>query len=396
VVLVSPGDELSGPVVPAAHRQRRARLILDAYSALSLDAMAIGERDREAGVDLTRMARRALVERAGVKVGIFSVDLDDTAEMAPLLLREATGLRKRGASLVVALVHGGSQRTRALMADTRAPIDVAIASHSAFSSPLPERGGSTWVVECPPQGKQLCELDLHIVDGKLSFEDVGLRGQLSATMDDQQQELIDVGTRAQAAVGQLKEFYLQRQRQLEASLASERKQLDALPQGAGASWLENKQTPLGTEIADDPKLLELVRHYKEDVAKIPVGPPLPLVTGFAGQDACRGCHAAAVAFWKQTKHAHAMADLVAKHQDQDAACVGCHITAGLRGLPDVQCEACHGPSARHVSQPNGRGLTVRDPAEAVCRTCHTQQQSVDWQFAAFRSAILGPGHGKRR
>ena len=64
VILVSAGDDLTGPQVPASQRERRAKLILDAYDLLGLDAMGLGELDRQVGIDLKRVKTSAMVTRA--------------------------------------------------------------------------------------------------------------------------------------------------------------------------------------------------------------------------------------------------------------------------------------------------------------------------------------------
>ena len=68
VLFLDAGDELTGPQVLAQQKVPRARLILDVYKALGLDAMAIGEKDREAEVDLKRLHGGAVVTVWGARV----------------------------------------------------------------------------------------------------------------------------------------------------------------------------------------------------------------------------------------------------------------------------------------------------------------------------------------
>ena len=395
VVFVSAGDDLDGPQVPPQQKKLRAGLILDAYKEMGIEAMDLGEKDHVVGVDVTRVRGKALVDRAGLKLGVFSLDLDASQD----LRTPAESLRKQGANLVVALVHGGLPRVRETLEHQPAPIDVAVASHTAFGTQMPERAGQTWIVEAAAQSKQLGELDLHILDGKLAFQDVGMRGQLENMLWDQEQEISDLDARANSAQGQVRDFYQKRVQQVRDSMARERQQLAALPADAAASWIENKQVPLGAEIANDEDVGELVAAYKAQVAKLP--PPATALAaggtmGYAGVDACVSCHPAEVSFWKKTKHAHAFAALAKDNHQKDIACTPCHVTAGLMGLPDVQCESCHGGAARHAAQPKTAGLVMRTSTEGQCKTCHTKERSTEFDYKTFLSAVVGPGHGQKR
>jgi Cytochrome c554 and c-prime len=219
---------------------------------------------------------------------------------------------------------------------------------------------------------------------------------LEALLWDQDQEVYDLAARADSAQGQVREFYLKRMQQVRDNMTRERAQLAALPADTAASWMENKQVPLGAEIPDDEDIAKLITTYKKEVAKLP--PPLTaaagggLNTGYAGVDACVSCHAAEVAFWKRTKHARAVASLAKDNHQKDVSCIPCHVTAGLIGLPDVQCESCHGPAAKHVAQPNMPGLVMRTSTEAQCRTCHTKERSTEFEFKTFMTAVIGKGH----
>ena len=397
VLVVDAGDSLDGGTVPAAQRPMRGRFLLEAYAALGMDAMGVGERERSSGVDLGRIRTRALVTRGGIPIGVFALDLDQTNDPAAALRASAAALRRKGARLVVALVHGGMPRAREIFRSSAPGVDVAVVSHTGAGTTLVDRAGATWLVEAFPQAKQVGVLDLHILDDRLSFQDFGLRGQLETTLFDQEQELLDLDARAAGATAErLRAFYENRKKQVEGLMADERRQLQVLPTTLDKSWLENRQVPLGPELGDQPAMARLVAGYKAEVAKLPAVPAAqaaPSSLGYSGGDACRGCHAAAFALWKTTRHAHAFATLVGKHQERDASCVGCHVTAGLTGLPDVQCEACHGPGGRHLVQPHLPGLVQRSPSETQCRSCHTPKQTTEWDFASFRAAVLGPGHG---
>jgi cytochrome c554/c'-like protein len=396
VLVVDAGDELSGPTVPPAQRRLRAHLILDVFDRFGVQAMALGERDHEAGPDLglalAHIPQRARTRVAGIETGAFALDLDAAPDGAAALRREAAAAKRSGAELVVALLHGGLDKARqALRGAEPSGVTVAIVSHG-FGPPAPEQVGGAWLAECAPQGKQFCQLDLHVLDGKLEFADAGPRAQIEALLAGEQQAIADITTRQAASSPALHDFYERQKDQVKQQIADGEKALATRAPSATGSWLEARQTPLGTEVPDLPAIAELVARYKSEVAKLPPSPPPPS-GGYAGIDACRGCHAPAVAFWQRTRHARAWASLAKTHQQNDAACVHCHVTGGQVALPDIQCEACHGPSAPHIGDPRLKGLVIRDPAEPVCTACHTKDQTGAWELAAFRKAILGPGHG---
>lgn len=111
---------------------------------------------------------------------------------------------------------------------------------------------------------------------------------------------------------------------------------------------------------------------------------------FLGVSTCGRCHAETVAQWRHTAHAHAMQTLAQEGKETDPACIGCHVTVGetwadAGGAPavpdpalfDVQCEACHGPGNKHR-----RGTGMNRVAEEVCRGCHTQEWSPEWDYPA--------------
>jgi predicted CXXCH cytochrome family protein len=109
------------------------------------------------------------------------------------------------------------------------------------------------------------------------------------------------------------------------------------------------------------------------------------------QTTCGNCHISKQRSWELTAHAGAWASLQASGA-AGASCNGCHTTNGTSNLApdtsgflavsrdaqrfyyDVQCEACHGPGAQHVTAPDeSQPLTTISAAaglEIGCGTCH--------------------------
>jgi hypothetical protein len=104
-------------------------------------------------------------------------------------------------------------------------------------------------------------------------------------------------------------------------------------------------------------------------------------TDYVGAARCGSCHAAALASWQTSAHAHASTAEVLGSRAGDGACLVCHATGGASRarLPGVQCEACHGAGAAYdeadlmLDRPLAVSLGLRDlsrdPA-ALCLRCH--------------------------
>lgn len=138
--------------------------------------------------------------------------------------------------------------------------------------------------------------------------------------------------------------------------------------------------------------MRIVRQVEILLAAILLAVPVAVVAAppgrgaggrFLGAEACGACHPAQLDAWKRTAHARAAAPEVLGRRGRDAACLACHATgegASVRGrLPDVQCEACHGPGAAWAADDIMRdpylsrllGLRdVRREGAALCRRCH--------------------------
>jgi len=112
---------------------------------------------------------------------------------------------------------------------------------------------------------------------------------------------------------------------------------------------------------------------------------------YVGNEKCSMCHSDIYKSWQGTRHAKAIDNLKKSGQEGLPACVKCHVTAYEKDggfldyeltpeMAGVQCEACHGPAGKHVSNPMG-GKMVKTPGEALCRECHTQGQDPGFKYA---------------
>jgi hypothetical protein len=168
--------------------------------------------------------------------------------------------------------------------------------------------------------------------------------------------------------------------------------------------------PPGTDPETHRLLKELrVQISKSDLLEKMAERKEPQGGNYVGSQACASCHKKADEVWKKTHHSKAFETLLrrakeekiwspARHPD----CVVCHSVgygerSGFRSeaktpeLMGVGCEACHGPSSRHLDfwkKWKGKTPPKRDvekaktpkQARVSCYTCHTFEQSPGFDF----------------
>ncbi|MCK5681316.1 hypothetical protein KAI46_10955, partial [bacterium] len=119
---------------------------------------------------------------------------------------------------------------------------------------------------------------------------------------------------------------------------------------------------------------------------------------YLGSRACLHCHSEISHEWKSSRHGKAIESLITKKKENDTDCLPCHVTGMNKniiggfvsmyenpGMVGVQCEACHGPGARHA-QSSGK-IKTQKVAESTCRQCHTVE--TDPEFDYDRDRMLG-------
>ena len=116
------------------------------------------------------------------------------------------------------------------------------------------------------------------------------------------------------------------------------------------------------------------------------------------------CHDEEEAFWKTTRHGHALATLVERDKQFDEECIACHVTGyrapggsslgHLGALQDVQCESCHGASSLHADDGERASAPLPTVAPSVCVGCHNAKHSPKFDYVAWKARIVGPGHGR--
>lgn len=161
-----------------------------------------------------------------------------------------------------------------------------------------------------------------------------------------------------------------------------------------------KRAALG-EIAEDPEIKKLVAAYDKEKQEygaklreerrrqriMKITPNL-----YLGHRACESCHQESFKVWEESGHAHALAILERKGKERDDECLKCHVTGMMDRkiiggfssidenpwMAEVQCEACHGPGANHVQQPDKSRMKMGSAIN--CQQCHTYTTDPDFDF----------------
>lgn len=114
------------------------------------------------------------------------------------------------------------------------------------------------------------------------------------------------------------------------------------------------------------------------------------VDRYAGDESCQACHRSAHATWVKSGHSRAWKTLTDQGDDKDPECVRCHVVgfAEVGGFDpsvpapvNVQCESCHGPSAKHAEELTKTPLSK--PTEAACLKCHDLENSPAFKFETY-------------
>jgi len=108
---------------------------------------------------------------------------------------------------------------------------------------------------------------------------------------------------------------------------------------------------------------------------------------YVGTKKCKICHKTQLETWEKQKHAKAW-EALNDEEKKNSKCIGCHTTNGPE-MPNVTCEACHGPGsgyskptimnkakykANHEEQHKKAveaGLVI--PTKETCVKCHNEE-----------------------
>lgn len=142
-----------------------------------------------------------------------------------------------------------------------------------------------------------------------------------------------------------------------------------------------------------PAVQSIIDKARKEVNEInkKLMPVAKRTSSFIGSHRCAECHPEQERKWLNTPHAKSYQTLVAQDQQFNLNCIHCHVTGSMptnkrealsvgKEQQQVGCEACHGPSAKHVATKGKRSPPVPRPMAINCLRCHTPDHSDDFNF----------------
>jgi hypothetical protein len=450
IVVDAGGLLYSRAPVPAhlvAQEELKADLLASVYKdKLAIAGLGVGKMDLAAGTDKVRLPREVanltgdviarepprLIDAGGAKVGVFGVAAADTVQGLAVGDPIAAGtaaiadLKKRGATVVVALIQAASKKDAiAILRGIGPGADIAVLGLGTMApepedvSARAEEIDGTWVVIPGNRGQVVSRIDVTVRPGDKPLVDAV--GPAAAAA-----EIAQLDVRIEALDEQLDAFakdpsadpaFVATQKAERDQLAAERAALatSAWRRPAAGSYFTLEQVRITKKLACDATVDAAKTAYDraageanvKAAAAMPV-PPVPKgKPTYVGTEACSDCHGEQAEFWEKSKHAGAWETLEERGKQFDFDCIGCHVTgwdkpggatlAVNEALRDVQCEVCHGPGSIHVDKEGAKGTIARAPAPELCAgQCHTKEHSDTFALEPYLRDIVGPGHGAER
>jgi hypothetical protein len=333
-------------------------------------------------------------------LGIVDPDLMGAADevkalpMDQALRKTLSDIAPHKPDLVVGVGPVDRRKLRRLLKSIEG-VDVFIRSHETARDDTPRPAGRAWIAEPHEEAQSLGRMRITLAPGSQGgrLRPAGLSASERERLERRRAHLAD-GNRPDAL------------REVEESLSKpSMADVPSPPPGTFSAEL----LPVTPDLAPIPELLALRKAFNKRLKGINLAnaippPPLPKgAAGYAGIEECSMCHDEQEAFWKTTRHAHAVPTLVDRDKQFDEECIACHVTGyrkpggsslgHLGVLENVQCEACHGPSSLHADDGEKGSAPPAKVAEKVCKTCHNAKHSPKFDYDVWKSKILGPGHG---
>lgn len=428
--------------------------LLTAWKRLGCDGLALGEAEVGVGIDVLAslaadagltilagnvigadgerpFAESLILERGGLKIGIFSLLGETMSEPKPKKDKQ----RLKRYDMVELLAEQGytlepwQDRAEALIAELRPKVDLLLcASHLGFNRNVelaekhPELDlvfgghfgssegqttmvGNTPVVTNRLRGSRVGRMHwwLPEPDEYLAKRNGGVPGPL---VDDSAYDEAMIGVEVSRQVyGELtgmerkygtEEWQRKRDTQ-EAMYRLSKEDLAKLDPNPSGNRFSNNQVPMHHGIPRSSHALSVVDTYHQETHALwaeraqDAVPIPPEERHFKGSQACIECHETQYEFWLGTRHSRAFATLQATSQETDAECIGCHTIgyqveggfptpALVSGYEDVQCAACHGAGAAHMS--GGPSYLLPDLINSGlngCARCHRDEHDPDFE-----------------
>ncbi len=412
----------------AQQRKIKGELLIEASARMGVQALTVGEGDLVFGVDwLVGMAAKhgapyvsanvvrsdsgalifpesVIVQVGPRRYGITGVTGHDIAlqdgrveDPIAALTRVVARLQADKVDFIVLLAHTGLDEAKALV-QLVPGVDLVFAGHSRRHQEDAVISGSTALFEAGSRGKHVGEVRIDFTEGGHGWADEAGRDRALAQKEQLERQLRRYDEQIAAEDNESAKQRLVRVRDF-TKTKIEQTEIPPTDDGKGHR-LRGRRVPMNRDIVDQKELGALVDSYlailgpgnsgnkledalaKSDVRRVEVRDSYG---DYVTARACMGCHKEEHKDWMGTSHSRAYAGLVKDQRHFDLDCWSCHVTgAGTKGGPtgpgdvgplkNVQCESCHGSGRAH-SLSEAKADIVRSPTEALCLTCHTEEQT---------------------
>jgi hypothetical protein len=423
VFFVDSGDALFGastiPPEAVLQQERKAKALAETFKLMGLQTRAVGPLDDARGPAFREALKLPELPQSQLQVfelGTAKWAVVNAATVDELPARAAAA-RSQGAKFVLGLVQQPFEVVSKAAANGLAGVSLAIATRakdelSGEQSRLVR--STTPVAQVQSKGRSLLSLELTRAGGDEPFELIhgAMEQEREVAALDQRIEMLRTQVNEPMLGDELKAL---RKGKLEEIIARREKLASTpLPQPEGKNVFSVRFIPLESNFPQAPEAVSIVTAYDRDVGELNLqwakehGKDCPAPEkgqpGFTGNTACLDCHEDAFGIWKTSKHAASYPTLQRVGKNYHLDCIGCHVTGWQKpggtcridhtaNREYVGCESCHGPGSVHAADPSASNIAKGNDAK-VCTGCHDHENSPSFDFDAYVTKIVGPGHGQ--
>ncbi|MHB8788746.1 MAG: UshA-like (seleno)protein [Desulfobulbaceae bacterium] len=334
-------------------------------------------------------------------------------EVLPDILKQVT----KHAEMVI-LLSSFPEAVNREIAGRYPDIHLIIQSGTFPAGKAPQLVGNTVITQVAARGKFLGRMDIDWQPSRRwgQEQSTSLLRQTRDSLDRINWRLGRLEKRFPDREGLAQNGEYQKLREEQDRLTAEIAQLEQAPleEQTGLSSYSSLFIPLKVSLPEDPEIQKIVAQTKQEVNQAgrkhidadqrPNQPVASIAADMSGWKTCASCHAEQTAFWQNSRHAGAWQTLATVEQQFNQECLLCHVTLPtydqeivhrenlLTTLPQefqqVGCEACHGPGAKHVADPDQeRPLAI---TAKTCLSCHTPEHDTTFDYGQKLQLIRCP------
>jgi hypothetical protein len=415
--------------------QLTAEGIIKAYSAMQVDAVAVGPFDLAGGIALLQTSKKqgfpwlsanlldqksrplfqpVRIKKIGkIKAGIIGltgtvsalpagITVADWRTVLPALIKKTAGRCD-----ILILLSSLSPADNQEIAQKFPAIHLILTASLDSGNRNPQQINNTLITQTDRQGKYqgILTLDWN-KSGRWATaketELIGLRNRLNAL--DQQIQRMRQQTNPQqpdhTANITMAEKEKQTVEQQIKTLATDSANGKPEPCSFSHTFMALQQS-----LPETPEIKAIITEIKRQINTPRQTTSTTVPPSLLGHDGCKNCHPAQTKFWQTTRHAGAYQTLQKQNQALNPECLPCHVTAGPGrplhrdqllslppGLQEVGCENCHiGTGRSHADNPKQSQMT-RQVAAPICLSCHTKEHDKHFDYQKMRKIISCPAN----